>query len=194
MKFPTIRVSASLVLLALMLVSLWWASGYYGRLSQLEASPDRHFHLSDRLSTLETVDTPGGLRFRFEENGREHLQTPDEFAREIERNQERRTEGGWFFRVFDITSATGIFWVTLGLLGQLAFTGRMVVQWLVSEKRKQSVVPNLFWWMSLFGSSLLVVYFLWRVDIVGVLGQATGWFIYIRNLWLIYRRDGEYGL
>ncbi|MFT3787300.1 MAG: lipid-A-disaccharide synthase N-terminal domain-containing protein [Tepidisphaeraceae bacterium] len=41
--------------------------------------------------------------------------------------------------------------------------------------------------MSLVGASMLLVYFLWRKDPVGVLGQAFGWFIYIRNLWMIYR-------
>jgi lipid-A-disaccharide synthase-like uncharacterized protein len=44
-----------------------------------------------------------------------------------------------------------------------------------------------FWWMSLVGASMLLVYFIWRRDIVGILGQATGWFIYIRNLVLIHK-------
>jgi lipid-A-disaccharide synthase-like uncharacterized protein len=67
--------------------------------------------------------------------------------------------------------------VGLGLLGQVLFTGRMLVQWLASEKQKRSVVPVAFWWMSLIGATMLLVYFTWRRDIVGVLGQATGWFI-----------------
>ncbi|MEM6911223.1 MAG: lipid-A-disaccharide synthase N-terminal domain-containing protein [Verrucomicrobiota bacterium] len=83
---------------------------------------------------------------------------------------------------------TGLFWVGLGLLGQFLFTGRMIVQWLASEKQKRSVVPTAFWWMSLGGSSLLIIYFTWRVDIVGILGQSTGWFIYLRNLWFIYKK------
>ncbi|NBC10815.1 MAG: hypothetical protein GVY24_03650 [Planctomycetes bacterium] len=77
-------------------------------------------------------------------------------------------------------------WVAVGLSGQVLFTGRMVVQWVVSERFKQSVVPTAFWWMSLCGASMLVIYFVWRKDIVGVLGQCTGWTIYVRNLWLIY--------
>jgi len=44
-----------------------------------------------------------------------------------------------------------------------------------------------FWWMSLIGASMLIVYFTWRIDVVGVLGQSTGWVIYVRNLWMIYR-------
>jgi lipid-A-disaccharide synthase-like uncharacterized protein len=80
----------------------------------------------------------------------------------------------------------GFLWVGLGLLGQVLFTGRMIVQWLISEKNRRSVVPPAFWWMSLIGATMLLVYFLWRKEPVGVLGQATGWFIYVRNLWMIY--------
>ena len=91
------------------------------------------------------------------------------------------------FRLLNITSPIGILWVLLGLTGQVLFTGRMILQWLVSEREKRSVVPVGFWWMSLSGASMLMLYFVWRKDIVGVLGQSTGWFIYARNLWLIYR-------
>jgi lipid-A-disaccharide synthase-like uncharacterized protein len=63
----------------------------------------------------------------------------------------------------------------------------MIVQWLVSERARRSVVPAAFWWMSLIGATMLLVYFLWRKDLVGVLGQGTGWLIYIRNLYLLYR-------
>lgn len=188
MKNP-IRLAASLALLLLLAIAITGALRYYAKLRQTESAQNHVFQLSDRLSSLQTVEIPGGgIRFRFEADGREILQTPEEFALEIRQNEERRAKGGWFFRVFDITGSSGIFWVMLGLVGQLAFTGRMIVQWLVSEKRGKSVVPNIFWWMSLIGSSLLIAYFLWRVDVVGVLGQATGWFIYIRNLRMIYRQ------
>ncbi|MEM9416080.1 MAG: lipid-A-disaccharide synthase N-terminal domain-containing protein [Planctomycetota bacterium] len=79
-------------------------------------------------------------------------------------------------------------WVALGLLGQVLFTGRMLVQWLSSERAKRSVVPPAFWWLSLTGAAMLLAYFIWRTDIVGILGQATGFLIYARNLWLIYMR------
>ena len=75
----------------------------------------------------------------------------------------------------------------LGFLGQALFAGRMLVQWLVSERQRRSVVPTVFWWMSLGGASMLLVYFVWRRDIVGVVGQTTGWIIYLRNLWFIHR-------
>ena len=67
----------------------------------------------------------------------------------------------------------------------------MLVQWLTSEKSKRSVVPVSFWWMSLVGATMLLVYFIWRRDIVGILGQATGWIIYIRNLVLIIAREAD---
>lgn len=112
--------------------------------------------------------------------------TPEEFARRL---YDAGTRGAWWQRVMNITSPIGIAWVVMGLVGQLMFTGRMLVQWLVSERAKKSVVPTAFWWMSLVGASMLLTYFIWRKDVVGVLGQATGWIIYIRNLWLIHRGD-----
>jgi lipid-A-disaccharide synthase-like uncharacterized protein len=63
----------------------------------------------------------------------------------------------------------------------------MLLQWLVSERTRRSVVPVGFWWLSLVGASMLLVYFIWRRDIVGVLGQCAGWVVYGRNLWLIHR-------
>lgn len=98
-----------------------------------------------------------------------------------------RKERSWGQKVLNVSSPMGYIWVGLGLLGQVLFTGRMIVQWLASEKSKKSVVPPIFWWMSLTGSTMLMVYFLWRRDPIGLLGQSFGWFIYVRNLWMIYR-------
>lgn len=117
------------------------------------------------------------------EGGRERL-SPDAFAARLAADTRDRT---LLFRVFNITSAAGIAWVALGLAGQVLFAGRMVVQWVVSERSRRSVVPTVFWWMSLGGASILLTYFVWRRDIVGVLGQGMGWLIYGRNLWLIHR-------
>ena len=146
------------------------------------------FKMSDRLADLQVVDTANGLRFQFEDR----QLTPQAFAEEL---QQRRPEGRrtWLFSTLNITSATGIFWVAVGLLGQVLFTGRMIVQWLASEKEKRSVVPTSFWWMSLGGATMLIVYFIWRVDIVGVIGQSTGWFIYVRNLWFVYGKPVKSG-
>ncbi|MGK0185850.1 MAG: lipid-A-disaccharide synthase-like uncharacterized protein [Verrucomicrobiales bacterium] len=141
------------------------------------------FQMSDRLADLQVVDAPEGMRFQFEDQ----QLTAEEFALNL---RDRRPEGkrSWLFATLNITSVTGLLWVGIGLLGQALFTGRMVVQWIASEKEKRSVVPDVFWWMSLGGATMLIVYFVWRVDIVGVLGQSTGWFIYLRNLWFIYSK------
>lgn len=108
--------------------------------------------------------------------------SPEQFAERVHREQANR---GFWFRLLNITSRWGLAWVALGLAGQIIFAGRMLVQWLTSEKERRSVIPLSFWWMSVVGSSLLILYFIWRKDIVGVLGQSTGWLIYLRNLWLI---------
>jgi lipid-A-disaccharide synthase-like uncharacterized protein len=119
--------------------------------------------------------------------GTDRMLTPAEFADMLYR---QRTGSGWLETLFNITSPAGIIWVALGLGGQLLFSGRMLVQWISSEKSKRSVIPVSFWWMSLIGATMLLVYFIWRRDIVGILGQATGWFIYIRNLVLIRKAKG----
>lgn len=89
---------------------------------------------------------------------------------------------------FNISSWVNFGWVAIGLVGQAAFFGRMFVQWIVSEKNQQSQVPEVFWWFSLVGAVFLFTYFVWRVDVVGVLGQSTGLVIYARNLRLIYKQ------
>ncbi|WP_304179769.1 lipid-A-disaccharide synthase N-terminal domain-containing protein [Leptotrichia trevisanii] len=77
------------------------------------------------------------------------------------------------------------FFIFLGLFGQLMFTGRFVVQWVISEKKKKSVVPFSFWILSILGSSFLLIYAIYRKDPVFSLGQSVGLFIYIRNLIII---------
>jgi lipid-A-disaccharide synthase-like uncharacterized protein len=84
-----------------------------------------------------------------------------------------------------LSSPVVLFWLTVGFVGQLLFTGRFVVQYIASERKKKSVVPPVFWWFSLIGSLILLSYFLWRRDPIGLLGQAFGSFIYLRNiLWI----------
>jgi len=149
------------------------------------------FNLSDRISTLEVVEDGERYWVKVEDEGKKTRLNSDSFLQEVYERQQEKKQLSWLFRVFDITSLNGLFWVVLGLVGQVMFTGRMVVQWLASEKAKKSVVPVAFWWLSLAGSSMLIIYFTWRVDVVGILGQATGWFIYIRNLWFIYKSPEE---
>ncbi len=141
----------------------------------------------DRVQVVELPDGAVGYVLERVGSGTDRLLTAEEFARFL---YDSRTRQGWWTSVFNITSPVGFVWVSLGLLGQVLFTGRMLVQWAASEKSKRSVVPVSFWWMSLIGATMLLVYFIWRRDIVGVLGQATGWGIYVRNLVLIRRSGG----
>ncbi|MFC1514473.1 lipid-A-disaccharide synthase N-terminal domain-containing protein [Candidatus Omnitrophota bacterium] len=79
-------------------------------------------------------------------------------------------------------------WLILGLLGQSVFFMRFLIQWLASERKKESVVPVAFWYFSILGGILLLAYALYRKDPVFILGQSCGLFIYSRNLYLIFRK------
>ncbi|MEM7623636.1 MAG: lipid-A-disaccharide synthase N-terminal domain-containing protein [Planctomycetota bacterium] len=111
-----------------------------------------------------------------------------EVAAVLEAWETRPAFGRTLLGFFNISSWVNFAWVAVGLLGQAAFFGRMMIQWVVSEKQRQSVVPELFWWLSLFGGVSLFTYFVWRTDIVGVLGQSTGVVVYARNLRLIRKQ------
>jgi lipid-A-disaccharide synthase-like uncharacterized protein len=78
-------------------------------------------------------------------------------------------------------------WVVLGFAAQGLFTARFLVQWIASEKAGRSVVPMAFWWFSIGGGMLLLVYALYRKDPVFILGQGLGVFIYLRNLQFVLK-------
>lgn len=141
----------------------------------------------DSVKVVRLADGTVGYIVKRLGSGRDRLLSADEFAKFL---YQSRARDGWMESVLNITSPIGIVWVSLGILGQLLFTGRMLIQWFASEKSGRSVVPVAFWWMSLIGATMLLVYFIWRRDIVGIMGQATGWIIYIRNLVLIRRSRG----
>ena len=63
---------------------------------------------------------------------------------------------------------------------------RFVVQWIASERVKQSIVPQTFWYFSLSGGLILFAYALHEESIVFTLGQGLGLFIYLRNLYFIH--------
>lgn len=82
-------------------------------------------------------------------------------------------------------------WVIVGFLGQALFGARFIVQWLVSERMKRSVIPLPFWFLSIGGGSILLTYAISQGDPVFIAGQGLGLFIYMRNLFLIYRGDSR---
>lgn len=78
-------------------------------------------------------------------------------------------------------------WIGIGLLGQALFSARFLVQWIASERRKQSVVPPQFWYFSIGGGLTLLAYAIYRQDPVFILGQGAGLFVYARNLYFIHK-------
>jgi lipid-A-disaccharide synthase-like uncharacterized protein len=86
---------------------------------------------------------------------------------------------------------TDLAWLIAGLAGQACFTARFLVQWIVSERRRQSVIPVQFWYLSLLGAVLLLSYALYRRDPVFILGSSMGLVVYTRNLILLRRGKGK---
>ncbi len=86
---------------------------------------------------------------------------------------------------FDLDDPWRKWLVAFGLLGQMVFVARWIIQWAASERRGKSHVPELFWWCSMLGSMMLLAYFILDHDLVGMLGQSVGWTVYSRNLYLI---------
>jgi len=82
-------------------------------------------------------------------------------------------------------------WVAFGLAGQAIFALRFLVQWIASEKKKESHIPLFFWYLSLAGSIILLTYAIHRRDPVFILGQSTGFVVYIRNLMLIHQKQRD---
>ena len=76
-------------------------------------------------------------------------------------------------------------WVILGFVAQGFFTMRFVVQWIASERARKSVMPVAFWFFSIGGGALLLIYALYRRDPVFIAGQALGLLVYLRNLYFI---------
>jgi lipid-A-disaccharide synthase-like uncharacterized protein len=78
-------------------------------------------------------------------------------------------------------------WVALGFFAQLLFTARFLVQWIESERQNKMVIPVAFWFFSIAGGLLLLVYAIYRRDPVFIAGQAFGVFVYARNLYFEMR-------
>lgn len=83
-----------------------------------------------------------------------------------------------------MTLQDGVYWYAIGFSGQAFFFSRFLVQWFASERQRRSVIPMSFWYLSIAGGITLLVYALHVGDPVFIAGQSTGFFIYLRNLYL----------
>ena len=81
-------------------------------------------------------------------------------------------------------------WLSFGLLGQAFFSARFLVQWIASERKKESVIPVSFWFFSIGGGLTLLIYAIYRQDPVFILGQGAGLLVYARDLYFIRRAPG----
>ena len=82
-------------------------------------------------------------------------------------------------------------WIVIGFAAQAMFMMRFVVQWIASERAGRSIVPVAFWFFSVGGGTLLLIYAIVRKDPVFIAGQGLGLLIYFRNLWFIFRERRE---
>ena len=77
---------------------------------------------------------------------------------------------------------SSVFVYAIGFIAQGFFSARMLIQWILSERAKKIVSPNLYWICSLVGSILLFAYGWMRDDFSIILGQLISYYIYIWNL------------
>lgn len=90
--------------------------------------------------------------------------------------------------LYDVFVARFDFWLAFGIVAQLLFTARFLVQWIASERAGQSTIPLAFWFLSIAGGLMTLVYGLVRREPIIILGQALAVFIYLRNVALILRQ------
>src|ERR687888_364357 len=92
--------------------------------------------------------------------------------------------------LYDVFVAKFDFWLAFGLIAQLFFTARFLVQWIASERAGNSVVPMAFWFCSMGGGLMTLVYGVVKREPVIILGQSLATIIYIRNIMLIVKNRG----
>lgn len=89
--------------------------------------------------------------------------------------------------LYDVFVAKFDFWLAFGLIAQLLFTARFLVQWISSERAGQSVVPMAFWFFSMAGGMMTLVYGVAKREPVIIIGQSLATIIYVRNIMLILK-------
>lgn len=98
--------------------------------------------------------------------------------------------------IYDVFVLKFDFWLAFGIVAQLLFTARFLVQWLASEREGKSVMPLAFWYFSMAGGLMTLIYGIVRREPIIIMGQALALVIYARNLMLIFkarRRRGDAG-
>ena len=93
--------------------------------------------------------------------------------------------------LYDVFVARFDFWLAFGLAAQLLFAARFLVQWISSERAGQSVVPMAFWFFSIGGGLMTLIYGIAKREPVIILGQAVSTIIYVRNIMLIVKNRGS---
>jgi lipid-A-disaccharide synthase-like uncharacterized protein len=89
--------------------------------------------------------------------------------------------------LYDVFVGKFDFWLAFGLIAQLMFAGRFLVQWIASERAGKSVVPMAFWFFSVAGGLLTLVYGIIKREPIIIIGQLLSNVIYIRNIMLIWK-------
>lgn len=85
-------------------------------------------------------------------------------------------------------------WIAIGFLGQALFSARFLVQWIASERARKSIIPDMFWFFSVGGGLVLLLYAIYRLDPVFIVGQAAGLVVYSRNIFLLRREKRASGM
>jgi lipid-A-disaccharide synthase-like uncharacterized protein len=93
--------------------------------------------------------------------------------------------------LYDIFIAKFDFWLAFGLVAQLSFGARFLVQWIASERAGRSVVPLAFWFFSIGGGLMTLIYGLVKREPVIIIGQLLSNVIYVRNLMLIFKSHAK---
>ncbi len=93
--------------------------------------------------------------------------------------------------LYDVFVTRFDLWLVFGLLAQLVFTARFLVQWLASERAGRSVVPMAFWFLSIVGGGMTLVYGIQRREPVIIMGQVLSIVIYVRNVMLIFKNKAK---
>ncbi|MFB3788342.1 MAG: lipid-A-disaccharide synthase N-terminal domain-containing protein [bacterium] len=82
-------------------------------------------------------------------------------------------------------------WDAVAVLGLVTFSSRFIIQWIVSELRKESVIPVSFWYLSIVGSLLMLAYAIHIADRWIILSYLFNCLIYFRNLYFIFTQKQD---